>query len=78
MGAGRTAGESGAGPRWLPGDPKGSAMIDRIVRVDHAGEYGATRIYAANSRCWGGTIRRPQKSGAWPSRRNGISRPSRS
>jgi len=46
MGAGRTVGESGAGPRWLPGDPVGRAMIDRIVRVDHAGEYGATRIYA--------------------------------
>lgn len=34
-----------AGPRWLPGDPHGKALIDRIVRVDHAGEYGATRIY---------------------------------
>lgn len=34
------------GPRWLPGDPRGDALIDRIVRVDHAGEYGATRIYA--------------------------------
>lgn len=37
---------SGSGPRWLPGDPKGKALIDRIVRVDHAGEYGAARIYA--------------------------------
>ena len=46
MGAGRAEGESGAGPRWLPGDPKGSAMVERIVRVDHAGEYGAKRIYA--------------------------------
>lgn len=35
-----------AGPAWLPGDPHDSALIDRIVRVDHAGEYGATRIYA--------------------------------
>lgn len=34
------------GPRWLPGDPQGKQQIDRIVRVDHAGEYGATRIYA--------------------------------
>lgn len=33
------------GPRWIPGDPHGRALIDRIVRVDHAGEYGATRIY---------------------------------
>ena len=39
-------GTTGAGPRWLPGDPTGRAVIDRIVRVDHAGEYGATRIYA--------------------------------
>ena len=35
-----------SGPRWLPGDPHGRAQVDRIVRVDHAGEYGATRIYA--------------------------------
>jgi ubiquinone biosynthesis monooxygenase Coq7 len=34
------------GPRWLPGDPAAQAKIDRIIRVDHAGEYGATRIYA--------------------------------
>ena len=39
-------GTTGARPRWLPGDPTGRAVIDRIVRVDHAGEYGATRIYA--------------------------------
>ncbi|UCH74403.1 MAG: demethoxyubiquinone hydroxylase family protein [Rhodospirillales bacterium] len=37
---------SGEGPRWLPGDPAGRTMVDRIVRVDHAGEYGAVRIYA--------------------------------
>ena len=29
----------------LPGTPAGPALIDRIVRVDHAGEYGAGRIY---------------------------------
>lgn len=34
-----------SGPRWLPGDPHGKALVDRVVRVDHAGEYGATRIY---------------------------------
>lgn len=34
------------GPAWLPGDPHDHALIDRIVRVDHAGEYGAVRIYA--------------------------------
>jgi len=31
--------------RPLPGDPVGGRLIDRIVRVDHAGEYGAKRIY---------------------------------
>jgi len=41
-----TAEGTRAGPRCLPGDPTGRAVIDRIVRVDHAGEYGATRIYA--------------------------------
>lgn len=29
----------------LPGELTGTALIDRIVRVDHAGEYGAKRIY---------------------------------
>lgn len=29
----------------LPGDPSGAALVDRILRVDHAGEYGARRIY---------------------------------
>ena len=30
----------------LPGDPSQDQAIARMVRVDHAGEYGATRIYA--------------------------------
>jgi ubiquinone biosynthesis monooxygenase Coq7 len=30
----------------LPGDPPSEAEIARMVRVDHAGEYGAARIYA--------------------------------
>jgi ubiquinone biosynthesis monooxygenase Coq7 len=29
----------------LPGDPTREQLIDRIIRVDHAGEYGAKRIY---------------------------------
>jgi ubiquinone biosynthesis monooxygenase Coq7 len=33
-----------AGDR-LPGDPTKEQLIDRIIRVDHAGEYGAKRIY---------------------------------
>ncbi|MEA2740522.1 MAG: 3-demethoxyubiquinol 3-hydroxylase [Acetobacteraceae bacterium] len=30
----------------LPGDLPPAAMTERMIRVDHAGEYGATRIYA--------------------------------
>jgi 3-demethoxyubiquinol 3-hydroxylase len=29
----------------LPGDPSRDEMIARMIRVDHAGEYGAKRIY---------------------------------
>jgi ubiquinone biosynthesis monooxygenase Coq7 len=36
---------SGAAPR-LPGDPPSAATVARVIRVDHAGEYGAARIYA--------------------------------
>jgi ubiquinone biosynthesis monooxygenase Coq7 len=31
--------------RRLPGDPNPAERLARIVRVDHAGEYGAVRIY---------------------------------
>jgi ubiquinone biosynthesis monooxygenase Coq7 len=30
----------------LPGDPPAETVVHRMIRVDHAGEYGATRIYA--------------------------------
>jgi 3-demethoxyubiquinol 3-hydroxylase len=30
----------------LPGDPSAAELAERMIRVDHAGEYGATRIYA--------------------------------
>lgn len=33
-------------PARLPGDPDRKAHLDRMIRVDHAGEFGATRIYA--------------------------------
>jgi len=32
-------------PRRLPGDPGADEIVARIIRVDHAGEYGAARIY---------------------------------
>jgi len=31
---------------YLPGDPTPRDKIAQMIRVDHAGEYGATRIYA--------------------------------
>jgi ubiquinone biosynthesis monooxygenase Coq7 len=33
-------------PTGLPGDPAARETVERMIRVDHAGEYGATRIYA--------------------------------
>ena len=30
----------------FPGDPAPAGLVDRVIRVDHAGEYGAARIYA--------------------------------
>jgi 3-demethoxyubiquinol 3-hydroxylase len=35
-----------AAPRSWPGDPDAKTRIARMIRVDHAGEYGAKRIYA--------------------------------
>jgi ubiquinone biosynthesis monooxygenase Coq7 len=29
----------------LPGDPRREELVQRMLRVDHAGEYGAVRIY---------------------------------
>jgi ubiquinone biosynthesis monooxygenase Coq7 len=48
--------------RW-PGDPDRKELIARMIRVDHAGEYGAKRIYAGQLAVLGksseaGTIRR--------------------
>ncbi len=31
--------------RRLPGDPAAATQVARMIRVDHAGEYGARRIY---------------------------------
>jgi 3-demethoxyubiquinol 3-hydroxylase len=33
-------------PRGLPGDLPPGVSVQRMIRVDHAGEYGAVRIYA--------------------------------
>ncbi len=38
--------ESVSKPHRMPGDPTPSQDVERMIRVDHAGEFGATRIYA--------------------------------
>ncbi len=37
---------TGERPPYLPGDRAPGADVARMIRVDQAGEYGATRIYA--------------------------------
>jgi ubiquinone biosynthesis monooxygenase Coq7 len=44
---------TGAGS--LPGDPTGEDLIARMIRVDHAGEVGAVRIYQGQLAVLGGT-----------------------
>jgi ubiquinone biosynthesis monooxygenase Coq7 len=34
-----------SGMNRLPGDPSAEETVHRMIRVDHAGEYGAARIY---------------------------------
>ncbi|MGE4217884.1 MAG: demethoxyubiquinone hydroxylase family protein [Alphaproteobacteria bacterium] len=43
------------GPRYLPGDPEPAVRRARMLRVDHAGEYGAVRIYAGQRAVLDGT-----------------------
>ncbi|MFQ5763808.1 MAG: demethoxyubiquinone hydroxylase family protein [Rhodospirillales bacterium] len=43
------------GPVRLPGDPTRTQMIERMIRVDQAGEYGAVRIYEGQLAVLGGT-----------------------
>jgi len=50
----------GERPPYLPGDRAPSADVARMIRVDQAGEYGATRIYAGQL----AVIRRGRAAGA--------------
>ena len=43
----------------LPGDPTPERRVARILRVDHAGEYGAKRIYEGQLAVLGGTSAEP-------------------
>ena len=45
--------------RRLPGDPSLRQLVERFVRVDHAGEYGAQRIYAGQLAVLGRTDKAP-------------------
>jgi ubiquinone biosynthesis monooxygenase Coq7 len=47
-----------ASPR-APGDPDKAALLSRMIRVDHAGEYGAARIYAGQIAVLGHTDKGP-------------------
>jgi len=40
--------------RYLPGDPEPESLRQRMIRVDHAGEYGAKRIYEGQLAVLGG------------------------
>ena len=43
----------------LPGDPDKATLLDRIIRVDQAGEYGAKRIYEGQLAVLRGTSAEP-------------------
>jgi ubiquinone biosynthesis monooxygenase Coq7 len=43
----------------LPGDPTKEQLIERFIRVDQAGEYGAVRIYKGQLRVLGATAIAP-------------------
>ncbi len=42
----RPRGPRRTGEGRQPGDPTKRALVERMIRVDHAGEFGAVRIYA--------------------------------
>jgi len=39
----------------MPGDPTREELVEGMIRVDHAGEFGAVRIYAGQLAVLGGT-----------------------
>lgn len=47
-------------PRRMPGDPSKKEMLERMIRVDHAGEYGAVRIYEGQLAVLGDAASRPE------------------
>ncbi|HYZ31360.1 MAG TPA: demethoxyubiquinone hydroxylase family protein [Crenalkalicoccus sp.] len=53
------AGPARTGEGRLPGDPTPLEIVERIIRVDHAGEYGARRIYQGQIDVLRGTRHEP-------------------
>src|SRR5260370_3144335 len=45
LGGAVAAASTSQGEHRLPGDPSREEAVARMIRVDHAGEYGAARIY---------------------------------
>ncbi|HEY4251258.1 MAG TPA: demethoxyubiquinone hydroxylase family protein [Roseomonas sp.] len=50
---------TGTGGRRLPGDLTAREFVERTIRVDHAGEYGAKRIYQGQIAVLKGTRHEP-------------------
>jgi len=44
----------------MPGDLSKKEMLERMIRVDHAGEYGAVRIYEGQLAVLGNAVSRPE------------------
>ena len=55
-----------------PKAPGAAPDIEAMIRVDHAGEYGAVRIYEGQLAVLKQTAPAPTPSGTWPSRNSGI------
>lgn len=47
-------------PTRMPGDLSKKEMLERMIRVDHAGEYGAVRIYEGQLAVLGNAVSRPE------------------
>ena len=50
---------SPSNPHRNPGDPDPRTLVERVIRVDQAGEFGAVRIYEGQLAAmrWSGPIR---------------------
>ncbi|KAL2101527.1 hypothetical protein ACEWY4_003288 [Coilia grayii] len=58
----------------LTTDPEEKAILHRMMRVDHAGEYGASRIYAGQIAVLGRTQTRPVIQEMWDQEKKHLSK----